>query len=117
MVNYMSEINGDIDHLIELIKTNEIYINYIKLEELLSNSDDINILIDEIKKLQKEAVNAEYKQDYEKLNEKEKTLKIKYNELNNVPLYNDYIESKEELNNLLMIIKNKFDSLVDKLVL
>lgn len=117
MVNCMFDIVKDFDELIELIKDSDIYKEYKCIEQQVSINEDIKLLTDEIKALQKEAVNAEYKNNYEKLKLSNEEIKNKYVELYKIPLYNDYIDKIDELNNLLGIIKSKFDSFIKELVL
>lgn len=105
----MNEYIKDIDELIDSIKNSDIYINYIELENKVSMNEDIVRLTSEIKHIQKSIVS--------KNNDNEEELKSKYVELNSIPLYNEYTESMEEFNNLLLIIKNKFDLLVENILL
>lgn len=117
MENFMNDISKDFDELIDLIKDSEIYKEYKKLELKVKKNKDINRLVSIIKKLQKEAVNAEHKKNYDLLEQKNKEISSKNIELNNVPLYNDYVDKMNELNELLVTIKNKFDLFIKELTL
>ena len=105
-----NEIKHEIDLLIESIKTSDIYNNYLILLNKVYENKDINNLVKEIRNIEKELV----KKPSIALEDK---LKVKESELNNIPLYLDYKDSIDELNNMLLIIKNKMDKFVSELVL
>jgi cell fate (sporulation/competence/biofilm development) regulator YmcA (YheA/YmcA/DUF963 family) len=107
----MNNLIDEFDELLELIKQSDEYKEYVRLKELVSNNEDIKRLTDEIKKIQKRIVRS----NGNKVLEKE--LESKNIELNSIPLYNDYIESIDKLNELLLIVKNKFDSFINELIL
>ena len=111
----MNNLIKEFNELIELIKDSDLYKKYIRLEELVKKSNDINKLVEDIKELQKKIVNLEHKNMSTK--DLEEELNKKKVELNLIPLYNDYTESIDELNNMLLIIKNKFDNFIKELLL
>ena len=51
----------------------------------------------------------------EKIDEME--LKQKQAELNDIPIYLDYKDKIEELNNVLLTVKDKFDSFIEELII
>lgn len=96
------KVINEIDTLIEVIKSSDIYKEYIDLLEKVNASDEIKNLTNEIRILNKKLV----------LNpsiELEELLKNKEKELNEIPLYLEYKYKLEELNNMLTIIKNKVE--------
>lgn len=107
----MNNLIDEFDELLELIKQSDEYKEYVRLKELVSNNEDIKRLTDEIKKIQKSIVRSKGNKELEK------ELESKNIELNSIPLYNDYIESIDKLNELLLIVKNKFDSFINELIL
>ena len=97
-----NEVITEIDTLINAIKENTIYKEYIELLNKVNNSNEIKELTNEIRKLNKELVLTPSIELEEKLLKKEK-------ELNEIPLYLEYKYKLEELNNILTIIKNKIE--------
>ena len=97
-----NEVITQIDTLINVIKENAIYKEYIELLSKVNNSNEIKELTNEIRKLNKELVLTPSIELEEKLKTKEK-------ELNEIPLYLEYKYKLEELNNILTIIKNKVE--------
>ena len=93
-------INDSIDTLFESIKNSKEYNEYLNISNVISKSDELNGLINEIKKLQKESVNLEYSGDirYKEVdNEIEKRVEV----LNSNPLYKEYLRRMDSLDNIL----------------
>ena len=82
------------------IKEDKLYKDYMKLRQELKKDENITKTIDEIKRLQRKYVKANY-QDKEAL-EKINSLT---SELEEIPLYAIYQQKEEELNNNLVFIK------------
>lgn len=97
-----NEVITEIDTLINAIKENTIYKEYIELLSKVNNSNEIKDLTNEIRKLNKVLVLTPSI-------ELEEKLKLKEIELNEIPLYLEYKYKLEELNNMLTIIKNKVE--------
>jgi len=97
-----NEVINEIDNLINIIKENTIYKEYIEFLNKINNFNEIKELTNEIRKLNKELVLTPSI-------ELEKKLKSKEKELNEIPLYLEYKYKLEELNNILTIIKNKVE--------
>jgi len=97
-----NEVITEIDTLIGVIKSSDIYKEYIDLFNKVNNSNDIKELTNEIRKLNKQLVLTPSI-------ELEEKLKLIEKELNEIPLYLEYKYKLEELNNLLTIIKNKVE--------
>ena len=101
------EILDSIDDIIDTIKSSEDYKDYIYLKDKLAKHDKANNLINEIKKLQKELVKKRVnKEDVTELDNKINSL---VQELNKIPLYNDFINKQESLNELYQVIKARLD--------
>ena len=102
-----NQILNEVDKIIEFIKESDDYKDYIYLKDKLSKHKEANNLINEIKKLQKQAV----KQEVNKMDTKELDNKIKDNldKLNKIPLYRDFIDKQEVLNDYYQTIKERLD--------
>lgn len=101
------EILNEVDKIIEYIKDTDDYKDYIYLKEKLSNNDKANNLIKEIKNLQKDIVKLELeKKDITELDNK---IKSNLQELNKMPLYVEYTQKQEVLNDMYQIIKSRLD--------
>ena len=101
------EILNNVDDIIDTIKSSEDYKDYIYLKEKLSKHDKANTLIKEIKKTQKELVKKESnKEDIKDLEDK---INNNLKELNKIPLYVDFINKQESLNELYQVIKTRLD--------
>jgi cell fate (sporulation/competence/biofilm development) regulator YmcA (YheA/YmcA/DUF963 family) len=111
----MDNLKKDVDELIDIIKNTDVYKRYIHITEQMNGSNDINELVAEIKSLQKVAVKEEHKPDSKKVRELDKEINNKIKELNNIPLYAEYIETSKELDDLIKSIKEEIQTYIDKL--
>jgi len=102
-----NKILNEVDKIIEFIKESDDYKDYIYLKDKLSKHEKANDLINEIKTLQKQAVKLEVN----KMDTKELDNKIKDNldKLNKIPLYRDFIDKQEVLNDYYQTIKERLD--------
>ena len=105
MVNCVNkEILDKVSEIIDFIKESKEYQNYIKAKELLSEDKELTSLIAKIKKYQKDIVNKKGNKE-----ELETRIATCLNILNDSPLYNEYCNYQEEINNLLTIFENKIN--------
>lgn len=98
-----SDITNKIDELFDELKETNLYKNYVSSKKQLENNSEIKEIIDNIRRLQKIAVNNK-----DEVIEKE--LKDLYKKLDSYPLYQSYIEFKEELEYELKIISKEFSN-------
>jgi len=98
------EIENKILEIINYIKNTDYYKNYLKARELLSLDCELVKLIEDIKKYQKEIVKNPSKRE-----ELEKKIKENLDVLNTEPIYLDYINNQDEVNNMLVILENKIN--------
>lgn len=105
-----NDIIKEMDLVIDKIKSSSEYTNYINILEQVNKSNDIKALTDEIRQIQKDLI----KIPSIKL---EELLKVKKEELNNIPLYLDYKDKLEVLNNMLLLIKDKCDIYINTLLI
>lgn len=103
----MNNILEEVEELKELIIDTKEYKDYKKNLDLLENNKEINDLIKKITTKQKEVVRN---------NTNSKELDDLYEELNNIELYKNYIESSKKLNILITNIQNNFQEYFDSLV-
>ncbi len=95
------EIEDKARQLVETIKKNKDYKEYLKLKEEIKNSEEITTKIKEVKILQKQYVKSAY------LDKKiEKELNDKLNTLNSISLYKEYINKEQKIRYLLNTIKD-----------
>ena len=98
------EIDDKILEIIDYIKNTDYYKNYLKAKELLNLDNELIKLIEDIKKYQKEIVKNPSKRE-----ELEDKIKKNLDILNTNPLYLDYINNLDEVNNMLIIFENKLN--------
>lgn len=98
-----NDLNTKLDDIINYIKNMDAYKNYLKTKQLMSENPELIGMIDEVKKYQKDIVrniNVEDKKDkYKQLLDR----------LMEEPLYLEYIEYLDEVNNMLNIFENKLN--------
>ena len=103
-----NKVLDKVDEIIEFIKETEEYKDYLYLKDKLEKNEKALSLINEIKKYQKELV----KKEVEKLDTKDLEDKINNNlkELDNIPLYNEYLDVQEKLNDMYQLVKKELDN-------
>ena len=94
-------IESSIEELFNSINNSNEYKEYKLIVNTLESNKEVIDLIEEIKKLQKEAVNLEYKNDDRYL-EVDKLIKEKENILNNNKDYQEYLSQLKDFNNTLL---------------
>ena len=106
------ELEKKIDEIIDIIKTSSEYQDYQYLKNKLEQNKRIKDQVDEIKKIQKELVKKEYvKEDVSTL---EKEYQKKLEELEEIPLYSDFIETQNKLNKTIKQIEERFQKYFDQ---
>ena len=110
----MNEIIDDVNELKRIIEQSKEYKEYKKYTSLLDNNKEINKLINEIKKLQQSIVKLEIaKKDCKK---EEEELNFLFDELNNIKLYQNYLNASKNLNILITSVQNSFSSTYKELM-
>ena len=99
LLNKKDEVLSKVDEIIDYIENSDNYKKYLLIKEKMDNDQEINNLLNEIRHLQKVLANK-----YSK--EKELELEEKNKELNSIPLYREYLNILDELNNIFNIIEN-----------
>ena len=95
-----NEIINKIDEIIKTIEESEVYKKYLFLQEEMKNNKKLNKLLNEVRVLQKDVVHHVSKKD---------ELEQKMNELREYPLYLEYTNTLDELNNTYTIIENSIN--------
>jgi len=93
-------IETKIDELFDTIKNSKEYLAYQNIGEVLKDNDEVNNLVDEIKKLQQESVRLE-EENNPKYKEIDKVIEEKVNTLNSIPVYQEYLRRMEEFNDVI----------------
>ncbi len=109
----MEETKKEIDALIDLIKKSKIYTNYQHITKQMDKSKDINRLINEIKKLQKKAVSEEHNGNELELKKTETIIEGVKKELDDIPLYQEYLFVVGELNDMISNIRNTIENVIN----
>lgn len=94
-----------VDEIIEVIKTSSNYQKYLLLQEKMNSNQELISLIDEVKSLQKMIVNGK---------DKEIELKEKMALLEHNPLYREYNNTLNDINNEFAIVENTLNNYFDK---
>ncbi len=108
MVKSMNrEILEKLDEILGLVKDSQDYHDYQFLAKKLEKNQKATKLIADIKKLQKQLVQREAKkEDYSK---EEKEIEELLKSLNQIPLYTEFLEKQQELNEIYQLIHTKLE--------
>lgn len=93
-------IKESIDELFNAICNSSSYKEYINITSVLKNDSEVNDLVNEIKELQKESVNLEYKGDMS-YKDIDKEIDKKVEILNSMPVYQEYLRRMNNFNDIL----------------
>ena len=112
----MDNIEEKKNELIDAIIKSDAYLKYVEAKKLLDESEYLNQLIENIKNIQKELVRAEKKENEELIKSKTEELSRANNELEENPIYINYKNRVDEVNNILLVVKQTLDSYFSKKV-
>lgn len=96
-----NDILQKVDEIIKTIEESTIYKKYLDLKTQIDKNKELKTLINEVRVLQKDVVH--------KIKEKD-ILENKLHELNTHPLYIEYINTLDEINNTFSIIENSLNN-------
>lgn len=108
-------IDNAIENLFTTIDNSKEYNEYKKIVEILEKDEEVKKLIEEIKVLQKESVNLEYKDDA-KYKEIDKVIEEKVKLLNENKSYQDYLKKLREFNKALLSSSSLIEEYVNDVV-
>ena len=105
----MEKLNSELvldktNELVALIKESNDYKRYLFLKEEMKKDKQLMELVNKIKKSEKLRVNLEHKK--EDISNIEKEINSLRKELNEYPIYQEYLYLQEDLNNLFQNIRN-----------
>ncbi|TLS37407.1 RicAFT regulatory complex protein RicA family protein [Pseudalkalibacillus caeni] len=83
-----------------------------RAEEQINKNEKVQELISQIKKLQKEAVNLQHFQKHEALKQTETKLDELMEQLDQIPIVQEFKRSQREVNDLLQLIANTISNKV-----
>ena len=103
-------MNKELDLLVSYIKNTSSYKNCISIKEKMDKNEEICKLVSDIKLLQKKYVNSNYSEDL--LEE----LKNMESNLNEIPIYVEYMNNLEEVNKMIELVKDELNDYFDDLL-
>lgn len=105
MVNKLNnEVLKKVAEIINYLETTPNYKKYLLIKERMTNDQEINNLLEEIRVLQKLVANNKNDENLKQ------QLDIKNSLLNNIPLYRDYLNTLDDINNTFNIIENELNN-------
>ncbi|MDD2203375.1 MAG: YlbF family regulator [Bacilli bacterium] len=107
-------INEALDNLVDNIRDSNIYKKYNNILEKVEHNQQINLTVNDIKKIQKKIVKEKYALG-NKSTMLEKSLEEKKAVLYSIPLYQDYIEAANDLNDLMKNVNNRLQTYINGL--
>ena len=105
-------IETKIDELFETIKNSKEYLAYQNIGEVLKDNDEVNNLVDEIKKLQQKSVRLE-EENNPQYKEVDKLIEEKVNTLNAIPVYQEYLRRMDEFNDVIASSRNNIEEYIN----
>ena len=108
-------IESSIEELFNSINNSNEYKEYKLIVNTLESNKEVIDLIEEIKKLQKEATYLEYHED-NKYKEIDSIIKEKTKELNNNSKYQEYLTKLKKFNNTLLVSSSLLEDYIDSKV-
>lgn len=109
MVMLNKDIEESLDDIINYITNSKEYIKCIEIKKKMSKNKKLTELIEDIKKLQKKYIKENDESIKEKLDSKEK-------ELNEIPIYVEYNNNLEVVNNMINLVKDELNDYFYKLL-
>lgn len=102
-----------IDNIISIIENSNEYKEYQLLSKKMHNNNEINQLIKEVKTLQQKLVKEQALGNDIKNIDSEISKKLE--ELKEYPIYLEYIYLQEDLNNSILLVKEKLEKYINNL--
>lgn len=112
----MNNIEIKENELIKTIESSDAYTKYLEAKKVLEDSSYLKELIENIKSIQKELVKAEKKENEELIKKKQEELDRCNKELEDNPIYVNYKNRVDEVNNILLVVKQNLDAYFSKKV-
>ena len=103
-VQMVKQLNKELEDVIEYIKSSDSYKKCLELKTKMNSNHELVKIVEEVKNLQKKYVRSNY-QDID--------VKIKLDELNDklyaIPLYVDYMNNLEDVNNMINLVRDSLN--------
>ena len=109
------QVESKLEALFNSIENSKEYKEYLKIKNILDKDEEIKEQIEEIKELEKQATYLEYIGD-EKYKEIDLEIMKKTDILNNKPVYQEYLNKMNELNDELAISSNMIEKYIEEKV-
>ena len=117
MVNFVNkEILDRVDRLVAYLKDSALYHRYQTIQTKLEDNAEIMDLIAQYKEIQKKLVRAEYENDQK--DQVSCTIRLQELDLSlhAYPIYLDYLEVQQELDQVFQLIKQSMDDYFEQLL-
>ena len=105
-------IQTKINELFDSIKNSKEYLAYQNIGEVLNENEEVNNLVNEIKKLQQESVRLE-EENNPQYKEIDKIIEEKVNVLNDIPIYKEYLRRMNEFNDIIASSRNNIEEYIN----
>lgn len=106
-------IESKLNKLFDTIENSKEYKDYLSIGKSLKKDARVNILINEIKNLQKKSTKLEYEKN-DSYKEIDKEIEKKVEELNQIPAYQEYLNKMNEFNDILAMSSKMIEDYVDE---
>ena len=106
-------IQTKIDELFDSIKNSKEYLAYQNIGEVLNKNEEVNNLVNEIKKLQQDSVRLE-EENNPKYKEVDKLIEEKVNTLNSITVYQEYLRRMNEFNDIIATSRNNIEEYINE---
>ena len=106
----MEKVYKSLEEVINEIKNSSEYQEVLDIKEKMNENEELVELIEKVKELQKKYVRTNFDS-----NIKEELDRVE-NKLNEIPIYNIYLEKLESVNNKINYVKDSLNDYFDKLL-
>lgn len=107
----VDDILEKVDEIVDLIKCDSNYQRYQMLKDDISKNKEIMVLISDVKSLQKKLVLLEYEK--KDTTDVSNTLNEIVKSLYAIPLYNEFINTQEEVNEVFQQVKFFIEKIIN----
>ena len=109
MVNMNRNVLDEVSSLIRFVKEDELYQRYLRLIDQMQKNTSLMELIEMVKKVQRQAVLARERGDQALFLQQDQKEQELLSKLEEYPLYCEFREVQEELNDWFQMIKDTLD--------
>ncbi len=106
----MEKLYKSLDEVITCIKESPEYKECLKIKEQMDSNEELVNLINKVKEFQKKYIRSNYDSNIKK------ELDESNRELNDIPIYNIYLQKLEEVNNMIDYVKDSLNIYFDELL-